>query len=76
MTAPTAELRIGDVHEVKVALEHGRSAIGIDLDARNADLARARVGEALTVVPRPAPPAPPGLWPRPVAEQLALGGSA
>lgn len=35
---------------LKVALAHGRSALGIDLDARNADLARARVGDALTVV--------------------------
>jgi len=32
-----------------VALGHGRSAIGIDLDARNADLARDRVGMWLDV---------------------------
>lgn len=32
-----------------VALGHGRDAIGIDLDERNADLARARVGMWLTV---------------------------
>lgn len=32
-----------------VATGHGRDAIGIDLDARNADLARARVGMFLTV---------------------------
>jgi site-specific DNA-methyltransferase (adenine-specific) len=32
-----------------VALGHGRSAVGIDLDARNADLARARVGMWLDV---------------------------
>jgi hypothetical protein len=32
-----------------VAVGHGRDAIGIDLDARNADLARERVGMFLTV---------------------------
>jgi site-specific DNA-methyltransferase (adenine-specific) len=32
-----------------VATGHGRDAIGIDLDARNADLARERVGMFLTV---------------------------
>lgn len=37
-----------------VATGHGRDAIGIDLDARNADLARQRVGMFLTV-DEPAP---------------------
>jgi len=32
-----------------VATGHGRDAIGIDLDSRNADLARERVGMFLTV---------------------------
>ena len=32
-----------------VATGHGRDAIGIDLDARNADLARERIGMFLTV---------------------------
>ena len=33
-----------------VATGHGRDAIGIDLDSRNADLARERIGEFLEVV--------------------------
>jgi hypothetical protein len=32
-----------------VATGHGRDAIGIDLDARNAELARERIGMFLTV---------------------------
>jgi hypothetical protein len=32
-----------------VALGHGRDSVGIDLDERNADLARERVGMWLTV---------------------------
>lgn len=35
-----------------VATGHGRAAIGIDLDARNADLARERVGMFLTITER------------------------
>ena len=34
-----------------VAMGHGRDAIGIDLDPRNADLARDRVGMWLIVEP-------------------------
>jgi hypothetical protein len=30
-----------------VAVEQGRDAIGIDIDSRNADLARDRVGDSL-----------------------------
>jgi DNA modification methylase len=37
-----------------VAFGHGRSAIGIDLDHRNAALARARVGMWLEVTRDPA----------------------
>jgi len=32
-----------------VALGHGRDSIGIDIDSRNADLARERVGMWLTI---------------------------
>jgi DNA modification methylase len=34
---------------LEVATGHGRDAIGIDIDERNAELARARVGMFLTV---------------------------
>jgi hypothetical protein len=36
-------------HTLAVADLHGRDAIGIDIDARNADLAVERVGMLLTV---------------------------
>lgn len=35
---------------LRIATGHGRDAIGIDLDARNADLARQRVGMWLEVI--------------------------
>ncbi len=39
---------------LRVATGHGRDAVGIDLDERNADLARERVGMFLElVVPEP-----------------------
>ena len=57
----TARLLVGDVHEVldpfagsgttlAVATGLGRDAVGIDLDERNAELCRERVGMFLEVV--------------------------
>jgi DNA modification methylase len=40
---------------LQVATGHGRQAIGIDLDARNADLARSRLGMLLDISPGEAP---------------------
>lgn len=42
-------LVVGSGTTLQVATGHGRDAIGIDLDERNADLARERVGMFLTV---------------------------
>lgn len=40
---------VGSGATLAVATGHGRDAIGVDLDERNADLARDRVGMFLTV---------------------------